>query len=393
MTKTLLFISTDATRTGTPILLLDIIKQLTARGNHKIILVLQGGGDLLDEYKIYCEVHIWPNLFAYASEIKTQKILLKIFFTGLNFVRITLQNYVALKLRAKFKVDLIFLNSARNGHIIDVIKKFFKSKVVLYVHEGERILAEYNSNMSVARSISASNVILTVSENVKNTLIKSYQPKVEIQVIPGGVNTYPTIGKVNSNEILLEEGIDKDKIILMSCGWLNWHKGIDIFILLAARVCKLDDKFHFVWLGGSEKDEGYQQMKFDIEKLGLTNRITIITAKSNPRTYISGADLFLMLSREESFSLVTIEAGAAKIPVLCFDKIGGPLEILNYDKRFIVPYLDIDLLSSRIQEITNDGVQYDAMSNFIYNRVLNNYTMEKCAESVMKVINDEIKTE
>lgn len=389
MEKVILFISTDATRTGTPVLLLNILRRVRTHSNIKFILVLQEDGELLSEFRELGEVFIWPDFLGLALKLPSNKLWLKILKGILLFGRGLVHLFFILKLKSKYSVQLIFSNTARNGDILSVLRKKFPVKIISYIHEGARIMDSYNSSGAVQNSLMTSDLILCVSETVKNTILNKFNFAKEIMVIPGGIDINYNFPK-DSRALLRNEGIPDDRIILMSCGWMDWHKGIDLFILLATYLCNKNEKIHFVWIGGETKDRGYQQMKFEIEKLNLSDRINLITSKPDAQAYIGCADIFLQLSREESFSLVTLEAGLAGKPILCFDKSGGPQEIVDYDKRFIVPYIDLISMSERILAILNNDELRNDMSNYIFNRVKTNYSIEKCAISVLHAIQKEL---
>jgi glycosyltransferase involved in cell wall biosynthesis len=387
--KVILIVSTDATRTGTPVLLLNTLKWLKKNSDLKFILLLNHGGELINEFRDLCNTYIWPDYFPLAGKIKSKKAI----FRFLRRILLSIQNLACFlfvrKLRSRYSIRLIYSNSARNGEILSFLGKKLNEKIVLHVHEGGRTLDLFDNKGFVKSIIERSDLIIAVSDAVKQTLKDKYNPLQKIVVIPGGIET-DYVFKAESRLLLNQEGISDDKVIVMSCGWLDWHKGTDAFIQISRYLSSQNDKLHFVWLGGQAKDPEYEHMKFDIEKLNLSNRITIITSKPNSPDYINCADIFLMLSREESFSLVTLEAGLAKKPVLCFDKSGGPLEIVNHDPRFIVPYGDIFTMCERIREILENESLHKQMSDYLYSRVINSYSIEKSASSILEVINMEL---
>ncbi len=385
MEKVILFISTDATRTGTPVLLVNILNWIKLNSNIKFVLLLQEDGELLENYKQLGKVYIWPDFLGLAEKLPSDKLWLKVFKSILLFGRRLVHLIFVLRLKSKYNVQLIFSNTARNGNIIRELRKYYSTKIISYIHEGDRILESYNINGAVQNSVTNSDLILCVSETVKNVIQNKYLYKKEILTIPGGIDINYQFNK-SDRELLRIEGIPDDRIILLCCGWMDWHKGIDLFILLAKYLCEINEKVHFVWVGGNSKDNGFKLMKFEIEKLNLSNRISLIPSKPFAQSYIGCADIFLQLSREESFSLVTLEAGLARKPILCFDKSGGPLEIVNYDRRFIVPYIDIISMSERILEILNNNDLKSEMSNYLFNRIISNYSIEKCASTVLDTI-------
>ena len=382
--KTILIISTDATRTGTPILLLKQLRWLKNNSLYNYVLLLQSGGVLLDDFRQMGEVFLWDeipltntsiirgsNLWVRAiSRIKRKKTA----SVRLTFVK---------SIKNKYCISLIFSNSARNGAILTELRKSFSCKILSYVHEGEKTLDLFNTEGFVTRSLQLSDKILAVSDFIKKMLRERYQISNEITVVPGAVQCCENVNSKTRETILAFENIPEDAIIIMACGWLGWHKGTDFFIQIARILSLLDTKLHFVWLGGNHLDEAYKQLIFDINKLNLAGRISIIESKQDSLDYLNLAEIFLVLSREESFSLVTVEAGLLRKPVLCFEKSGGPIEIINADKRFIVAYADINEMANRIISLVNDQEQRQAMGLYLHSRVRENYTIEVVGKSLL----------
>jgi glycosyltransferase involved in cell wall biosynthesis len=94
-----------------------------------------------------------------------------------------------------------------------------------------------------------------------------------------------------------------------------------------------------------------------------------------------------VLSRNESFSLVTLEAGLLKKPVLCFEGSGGSCEIVDFKKEFLVPYADTDAMCERINQLIEKPGLCTEMGNYLYERVVTNYTIEKSAHDLLAVFN------
>ena len=391
MRKTVLIISTYAGKTGVPILLLNTIKWFKSNSDNNFILLLRNGGELLEEYQSVVKVILWKDVLALG--LKDRPVLFLIFRVIKYFFRIE-NEYLGKLYLGKFvrrnNIQLVYSNTATNGDILSCINKHIPTRILLYVHEGERTLDFFNAEKHVTYSLSNCNRIVTVSDAVKKTLIEKFKVTQDIAVIPGGINLN-YIFKKDSRQLLTAEGIPEDSLIVMCCGWLSWQKGIDYFIQIAKSLAEEVEKIHFVWVGGlGKEDAGYKKLKFDIDKLNLSQRVSIITSKTNGIDYISSADIFLMLSREESFSLVSVEAGLAKKPVLCFENTGGPNEIVNFDTRFLVPYGDITAMCKRILFLFHNEKERIQMGEYLHKRVIENYAIEKSASSLLKVINQEL---
>lgn len=141
-----------------------------------------------------------------------------------------------------------------------------------------------------------------LAECVNKSFLKNYN----INVIPNGVNTF-TFRPVE-NHIKKHLGIeDKTLLLGVATPWIK-RKGFFDFIKIAA---ELDDSYVIMLIGITEK-----------QKKMLPHNITAIPKISDARKlaeYYTAADLFLNLSDEETFGLVTVEALACGTPVLVKD--------------------------------------------------------------------------
>lgn len=384
--ENILIITTDAHRTGTPTLLLRTFEYIKLNSDHKLIFIFQEGGELIPEFEKLGNVHIWNEIVDYKINKRFDKIyksvLLKL---GLLSKQILVQKFLD-TLQKDCEVKLIYNNTSRNGHILKLLKQSkLNCRVITQVHEPEKFLSIWDKDGLVSYTFEHTDSFITVSNYVKDVLIQKYNIKKQIEVIPGAVDTRLLIDK-SKHELKRELGLSENTFILLSCGWMGWHKGVDFFIQLARKLKMEQKDVYMIWLGGEESDITFQQLEFDIEKLNLNESVRLITNKKNVQDYFNLCDLFLMLSREESFSLVTAEAGFASKPVLCFEKSGGPCEITGGDTRFLIPYGDVDRLFDRILALVEDERQRIEMGSFLHNRVVANYTIENVANKVLNAI-------
>jgi glycosyltransferase involved in cell wall biosynthesis len=129
-----------------------------------------------------------------------------------------------------------------------------------------------------------------------------------------------------------------------------------------------------VIVGGGELD----QIKIQIDKLDLKNKVIFIGANSNPYKFMKHATALLLSSDYEGLPTVIIEAFICGIPVISTDCPSGPSELLLKDqKRFLVPLDDIDAFAEAINSIikTPPKIPLALLDKFHPSNVANQYIM------------------
>ena len=95
-------------------------------------------------------------------------------------------------------------------------------------------------------------------------------------------------------------------------------------------------------------------MKHDIERAGIADRFCWTGEVSNPLDYFAGLDAFALVSREDPFPLVCLEAALLEKPILCFAGAGGTPELIEDDSGFVVPYLDLNAMADKLLLLGGD---------------------------------------
>ncbi|OWY59742.1 hypothetical protein B7486_72930, partial [cyanobacterium TDX16] len=102
-------------------------------------------------------------------------------------------------------------------------------------------------------------------------------------------------------------------------------------------------------------------VEWELERLGLQDRVHFVGVRSDPRPWFAAADVFLLPSREDPFPLVCLEAGAAGTPIVCFDAGGMPELVEPSGGGIVVPYPDVDAMGEAVASLLDDpGRRADA---------------------------------
>lgn len=368
----ILFISHDATSTGAPIVLLELLKWVKERKTNIIAdVLLLKGGPLEENFKKKSN-----NLFIYSSQKRHQNIS-KLFYQKIFKKNKIQQNSISpedIPRLGENQYDLIYANTIVSISIASTIKEMSqKTKLLVHVHELNSVIKKRLPDFN--QYLSSIDKIIAVSHLVKDNLISNWKVKNQmIEVIYPFSKVMGPLYKKNTNTF-----------IVGASGNIDWNKGYDLFIQVAKFIYKKYPflKIEFHWIGDNL---GFNDIvNEDLKKSGIDNTIHFVKRQLNPEKYFKEFDIFLMTSREDSFPLVCIEVALMSKPIICFDKAVGTVEILKKGGGYIVPYANVEAMAEKVEfyytnrsEVEKDGA--------IGKKIFADFTPEKTCPNVFKTI-------
>lgn len=353
--KKILFISHDASRTGAPILLLNFLKYYKTHVSAPFEVLLKKGGILEEEFSQLASAENF-NLFESEDKIKSNSLLKKL---KRKFAKNSQKLYFN-KLKtyySKAGIDIIYSNTMTNG---DVLKIFadLNCPIICHVHELEFIIRSNSTwHQSFQETKGLVSKYIAVSQAVKDNLVKNHQiPEEKVEVIYGfNPRDNFQIPKRNEARKYVQNhlGISSDAKLVCASGTMDWRKGTDLFIQLASLISQTytESCIHFIWVGGESSGERFNKLWFDVQKLGLEDKFHFLGSVTNPLDYFAASDVFAMVSREDPFPVVCLEAASVETPIVCFDKSGGEKEFVEHDCGAVVSYLDLATMADKTIEI------------------------------------------
>lgn len=251
--------------------------------------------------------------------------------------------------------DLIIGNTVGSLEWLTFLKiRNSRQKTVVVIHELDIIIKNFYPKPSKFRTeILNCEQIIAVSNATRINLMDKYDVESEkIRVI----NPYLHNAKTFEEKILRTES---DTYRIGIIGYLSLIKGSDLVPKIAQILkIKFGVKNFSIIFFGVENNEGQNSLKNvilnDADKLGVAENIFFVEKEKTPISFFENMDVFLMISREESFSLATVESVLSETPVVLFDGIGGPDEILMKDEAYFSPFLDLDSIAQNLFEIYSD---------------------------------------
>lgn len=372
---TVLFCTHSGDRVGPPMILLDLLKWISANTDTRFEVLLWSTGALRPEFEALAPVHDADELRAgplaalgaavgrlgprgarvgrWLGELRLRWSLLRI--RGLRTV-------VVVSIGPN---DYLRLLRPRRPQVVTMALELGLQLVHLDDHDGRlrRETDRFVAGMPV----------------IRDALIDEFAiPADRVAVAREFVNTTPPppVHEVRRDEL----GIPADAVVVGSAGVMEWRKAPEYFVQIAkaAQVLAPDLDLHYVWIGGD--DQGYAaRLADEVARAGLSGRVHLPGRQSNPWDWFRLFDLFVLTSREDAFPLVCLENASVGNPVVCFDT-GGMPEFVGADEcGAVAPFPDVEAMAARVVELARDAAERRRRGTLGEARVRERYDVAVCA--------------
>ncbi len=352
--KKILVLSHEASFTGAPILLLNLMNLLQKEQSITFDIVLLRGGPLQKEFEKLGNVIVLKPA-DYSSDKLNFTYLLNLLKSRLKILQI----YPKLK-----KADVVFSNTIVNGNILKKLKSYNKP-VLTYVHELDSIPNFYPMETNLLESVKCSSIMLYPCMKVKEFLSGTF--KVEEKKLMR-LNYLLDLSLLTNKHS--EKNTGSDSITICGVGTASSRKGTDLFIETANQVIKKNKSIRFTWVGGFASKEDENRYRKSVKDFGLENNFEF-TGLMNPaevKAIYSKFDALFLSSREDPYPLVVLESAFQKTPAIIFSESGGMVEFVSEENGWTVNGFDIEQAASIILSITKESSSQKGIS--AYNRVV-----------------------
>lgn len=345
--ETVVVVSHEASRTGAPILALNIAEQLATTYN--VVSIVFRGGALVNEFK-----SVSSHLLVIKDGDRTE---------------IELRYFVKSILNDGRKVRFAIVNSIESRDILKHLTKQFVPTIML-MHE----FSSYTRPLeSVRQALAWATKIVFSAQLVLDSAVSEHPNLAYLgcEVIPQGrCDLSKLISADNSRDEFaklkraMRPHDGEGDFVVLGAGSFHIRKGVDLFLMAAAEIARRmpDLRLRFIWIGHGyqpDRDTTYSvYVREQIDRAGLADRVQILNEVTDIEKAYAMADAFFLSSRLDPLPNVTIDASIHGLPVVCFEKASGFAEILLRDPALrgcVVPYLDVDAAATAIIDLATDG--------------------------------------
>lgn len=388
--KKILFISHEASLSGAPILLYNLVKWLSQHTNIAIeVLFLRDGNLRPDFVPIAQNTYSVAGLDSFFSK-NWRRVKYRINAKYSESLEQTAER-IAAKL-ADHQYDLIFGNTLESLLWLLPFKKR-GLPCICAVHELTFSVESTFSKQYVLDNIGKVDQIIAGSRAVGENLIDRYgAPKEKVAVIHSFVEDNLNIHQ-DADILKAALEIPKDAFVFGLASSQELRKGTDLAPRLVYYLHKIAPElsFKFINLGGGDTNMFVRNAKLDAEKLGISDKMIFVGHTKYPNDYLNIFDVFVMLSREDPFPLVTLTAAQLAKPIIAFQQSGGADEFLENGVGILCPYLDVEEMASQIAGLARDKNYRDTLGQKAKAELENKYQQDSSMQKIIKLMSNTIK--
>jgi glycosyltransferase involved in cell wall biosynthesis len=362
--KKILFLTREFGVSGSEMLLLYILNNLD-ENKYKSFLFTKQKGALLYELPAYIESHV--------SYKFSKKPFCYLFGKILSKLKINPLFYQLKKLQHQINADFWYVNTVINPEYYDIAKKL-GVKVITHAHE---LPTAYSINTAKEMStvFHGTDLLIGCAKIVCNKFEEMGHQNTKL--LYGFIDHSKIKLKLSKEEARKKIGLLNDDFVWAISGHTIPTKGIEFLIPL---MQKLHSNAKIIWIG-QEIDRGINFYVKEALKNKFPDRVMFLGQQREfYYDYLNAADAFLLLSREDSFPLVMIEAAYLGKPIASFNS-GGVAEFVNDDIGVIVPDWNAESLANVMLKMENSIGNYNP-------QLIKSYSLAFEADTQIKKLED-----
>lgn len=395
--RRMLVVTHECTITGAPMNLLHFVTWVTANTDIEVHVVAMRDGPLRFRFEEVCDVTVLDRSSLTAGLSFLQAGLVRL------GSRRAWRPIAAARLRPQLRhlsgFDLVYLNSVTSVGILPYLPS--TPVAVDHVHELHVALRTWQPSTDYDLFATLPDRWIAASDAVREMLVD------EVGLDPDRILLHhefidaarftAAASEVDVREVERRRReyrhpdgtvrIPTDAAVVMGAGTIDWRKGPDLFVQLAAEVRRRTrEPVHFVWVGGDLVGTDMERLRSDIERSG-THQVHFVGVKPDPLPWFAMADVFALTSREDPYPLVCLEHAAMGHPIVTY-RNGGIVELLEAAgpdaARGIVDHLDVGQMADRVIEYLGSSRLRSAAGAQLRARVVGHHDVEVAAPRLLE---------
>jgi glycosyltransferase involved in cell wall biosynthesis len=304
--------------TGSEIVILNLLHQLP--GSVQATVISKYKGELAEKLPSFIKYRYFYPKPGGNFITKSFKLLRKLF-------------YIPFLLRSNAQ-SLWYINTIALPEVLLYAERN-KIKTIVHVHELEHMFTHLSAEDS--KRVFSYPSLLIANSQLTAAFLKSSGVNQPMEIIYPAIDTSRSKRDVKEYTVMRTSlGIAPESFVWVMSGTIDENKNTLLFIDTAAEILKSKPSAVFMWLGKVTDPQYHSICMKRMQEAGISKSILWITPSHQDYwKYFNCADGFMLTSKAESFSVVTLEAMLLGLPVVSQD-CGGVREVLGSEVGTIV---------------------------------------------------------
>ena len=277
----------------------------------------------------------------------------------------------------KNQIDIVYINTSTLVSP-SIAAKLSGIPSIFHIHEIPIRFKFYTKFLVTLFNILPNNIIC-VSKSVKKFWIKNGLKKSKTKIIYNGFNIENSKSKILSN----------NKIVFTSISRIIPYKGHSLLIRIFEILCKKNKNIHLQIVGDTlpEYQKYFNELKLDINKRGLNNKIKFLGFKKDVMSILNKSDFFIHTPLlPDPLPTVIFEAIKCKTPVIT-NSLGGAFEILDQGNNGLIIKNDsIEISVDKILQYIDNKKQQSKNIEQAFDYVSENFSLTKFNNKILALI-------
>lgn len=322
--KKILVITHQLSRTGAPIVLLDLIRTCREQ-NYQIDVISMLEGELREELEkdnipVTIQEHFVSDVDAFLDKVAGY--------------------------------DLVIANTLITYEAIHILK-FTQIPVIWWLHEGEQYFEYFKSVIPDLATLPQNIHVYSVGHYVQEVIQRRYGVRTDI--LHFGIEDIPPAKKLD---------YDREKMVFLTCGTYSKVKAQDILCEAIRRIPEVyQKKAEFYFVGNTELvDEEVYQSVCSLEKEQMNVHILPGMPHMKMLEFMEGTDCLIVPSRIDPIPTVAAEIMMKERICLCTDICGIAHYIQDGENGYLAKTENVDDLSKKICQVMQERTKHEKIA-------------------------------
>lgn len=252
------------------------------------------------------------------------------------------------------KPDVVHVNHALDAFYLGMAARRCRVPVVATLHA--TAVPSRKRKLLMAPLSHMATRFIAVSQTVKDASCEYFGLSPDkVDVVYSGIDTQ-AYGPSDPH-VRRELAIDATDPVLINVGRLHPIKNQISLIPLAECVAKKHPRTRLVVVGQGEE---WNRLRGARDRSPVRGNIHLLGRRSDVRDLLQTADIYVSMTSSEGFSIATIEAMAAGLPIVATD-IRPTREAVPAEAGVLVPVGDVEAAADAVIELLNNAQRRGAM--------------------------------